>query len=50
MSQPPVTAERRVLYTGFRLPVRRGAAGAGEASSSRIREGAPTTVSQPPAR
>jgi hypothetical protein len=47
MSQPPVHAERRVMYTGFRLP------GGGEdptsaAKLSRIREQSYKTVSQPP--
>jgi hypothetical protein len=49
MSQPPVDRERRVLYTDFRLPDPDGAHAAGEATLKRIREGAPTTVSQPPA-
>jgi Phytanoyl-CoA dioxygenase (PhyH) len=49
MSQPPVSRERRVLYTDFRLPSRDGARAPGEDKLSRIREGAPTTVSQQPA-
>jgi hypothetical protein len=50
MSQPPVRRERRVLYTDFRLPDRDGRAqrAPGEDKLKRIREGAPTTVSQPP--
>lgn len=47
MSQPPVTRERRVLYTDFSLPG--GRHEAAEAVLRRIREGAPTTVSQKPA-
>jgi Phytanoyl-CoA dioxygenase (PhyH) len=49
MSQPPVTRERRVMYTDFSLPERDGG-DPGEAKIKRIREGAPKTVSQPPAR
>ena len=49
MSQPPVTRERRVLYTDFRLPSRDGTRAPGEDKLKRIREGAPTTVSQQPA-
>jgi hypothetical protein len=50
MAQPPVERERRVLYTGFRLP----AADAEAASLARrrlreVREAAPLTVSQPAA-
>lgn len=48
MSQPPVTRERRVLYTDFSLPEREGG-DPGERKIKRIREAAPTTVSQPPA-
>jgi hypothetical protein len=59
MSQPPVSRERRVLYTDFRLPDLGGEDGGGEGGNGarrapgedklkRIREGAPTTVSQPP--
>ena len=49
MSQPPVVRERRVMYTDFRLPESEGG-DPGEAKIKRIREAAPTTVSQPPAR
>ena len=49
MSQPPVTRERRVLYTDFSLPEREGG-DPGEAKIKRIREGAPSTVSQEPVR
>jgi hypothetical protein len=49
MSQPPVDAERRVMYTGFRLPGREGALNQERtAKLARIREGAYKTVSQPP--
>jgi hypothetical protein len=48
MSQPPVDAERRVLYTSFRLPDPEGNARVGRATLSRIREGAHRTVSQQP--
>jgi Phytanoyl-CoA dioxygenase (PhyH) len=47
MSQPPVSRERRVLYTDFRLPDRDGGRSPGEDKIKRIREAAPTTVSQP---
>jgi hypothetical protein len=47
MAQPPVTRERRVLYTDFSLP-HEGPRSPGEARLRRIREGASTTVSQPP--
>jgi hypothetical protein len=50
MSQPPVTRERRVLYTDFSLPPRDGHGDPGESNLKRIREGAYTTVSQPPSR
>jgi hypothetical protein len=51
MSQPPVARERRVLYTGFRLPPI--AAASSERLRAlddigRVREGAYTTVSQAP--
>ena len=49
MSQPPVTRERRVLYTDFSLPEQDGG-DPGERKIKRIREAAPTTVSQQPAR
>jgi hypothetical protein len=48
MAQPPVTSERRVMYTDFSLPDRDGGRAPGEATLRRIREGAPTKVSQPP--
>lgn len=48
MAQPPVTGERRVMYTDFSLPDRDGGRAPGEETLKRIREGAPTTVSQPP--
>ena len=48
MAQPPTERERQVLYTGFRLPSD-GRGGGGDRKLARIREGAPTTVSQPPA-
>jgi hypothetical protein len=47
MAQPPVTRERRVMYTGLRLPPL-GDARARMAKLGRIREGAYKTVSQPP--
>jgi hypothetical protein len=47
MAQPPVSRERRVLYTDFSLPTDEGARSPGEAVLKRIREGAPTTVNQP---
>jgi hypothetical protein len=50
MSQPPVTRERRVLYTDFSLPTDEGARSPNEAVLKRIREGAPTTVNQVPSR
>ena len=49
MAQPPVTCERRVLYTDLRLPSREGEHHrAGESRLRAIREAAPTTVSQEP--
>lgn len=51
MSQPPALRERRVLYTGFRLPLRPGTAQAVEAARARVRaarESAPVKVSQAP--
>jgi hypothetical protein len=48
MSQPPVDRERRVLYTGLRLPDPDGDAQVGGALLGRIREGAHRTVSQQP--
>src|SRR5262245_27244518 len=51
MAEPPVTRERRVLYTGFRLPPRDPAAVEGRRHLvNTVRELAPRTVSQPPAR
>jgi hypothetical protein len=47
MAHPPVSRERRVLYTDFSLP-QEGPRAPGEATLRRIREGASTTVSQPP--
>jgi hypothetical protein len=48
MSQPPEARERRVLYTDFSLPTDEGARSPNEAVLRRIRDGAPTTVSQVP--
>jgi hypothetical protein len=48
MAQPPVTRERRVMYTDFSLPEPDGGFAPGEDTLRRIREGAPTKVSQPP--
>ena len=48
MAQPPVERERRVLYTGFRLPLAPGATGAGRDRLRQARETAAVTVSQPP--
>ncbi|MGH9274549.1 MAG: phytanoyl-CoA dioxygenase family protein [Acidimicrobiales bacterium] len=50
MAQPPVTSERRVLYTGFDLPPRGEVDHETLAKLSAIREGAHRTVSQLPAR
>ena len=47
MSQPPVTRERRVMYTDFRLPEDQGG-DPGEATIARIRRRAGAEVSQPP--
>lgn len=49
MSQPPVTAERRVLYTGFRLPDEGRTSKAVAEKLSKIRESSFKNVSQPPA-
>ena len=51
MSQAPVDRERRVMYTGFRLPddTSRSGGSANDAKLRRIREGAYKTVSQAPA-
>jgi hypothetical protein len=49
MAQPPVDRERRVMYTGFSLPVKdRAAANAARAQLRKVREAAPVTVSQRP--
>ena len=49
MSQPPESRERRVMYTGFRLPGMGSAATAQARARLRdVREGAHTTVSQEP--
>ncbi|MDQ1533774.1 MAG: hypothetical protein QOF28_1535, partial [Actinomycetota bacterium] len=47
MSQPPVTRERRVVYTDFSL-LDSVDEDPGEARIRRVRERASTTVSQPP--
>jgi hypothetical protein len=48
MAQPPVERERRVLYTGFRLPAPNPAATrAARERLGQVREAAPVTVSQP---
>ena len=48
MAQPPVDRERRVLYTGFRLPsLNPTAARAARERLGKVREAAPVTVSQP---
>jgi hypothetical protein len=47
MSQPPVSAERRVMYTDFFLPTDEDEHSAVEAAIRRVREAAPTTVNQP---
>jgi len=48
MAQPPVARERRVLYTGFRLPDRSAAAARARQKLRAVREAAPVTVSQEP--
>jgi hypothetical protein len=49
MAQPPVERERRVMYSGFRLPPLRPDASAEARRRIRdVRERAATTVSQPP--
>ena len=48
MAQPPVARERRVLYTGFRLPDRSAEAAIARHKLRAIREAAPVTVSQEP--
>ena len=51
MAQPPVDRERRVLYTGFRLPPRAlDDAGEQRRRLRAVREAAAVTVSQPPSR
>ena len=48
MAQPPVERERRVLYTGFRLPpANPEATRAARERLGKVREAAPVTVSQP---
>jgi len=47
MAQPPVTNERRVLYTGFPLPASTSDPDA-LARLRAVREAAAVTVSQPP--
>jgi hypothetical protein len=48
MAQPPVERERRVLYTGFRLPPANPEATREARERLReVREAAPVTVSQP---
>lgn len=53
MAQQPVTGERRVLYTGLRLPRRASADPEAETTALRraraVREASPVTVSQPAA-
>jgi hypothetical protein len=48
MSHPPVTRERRVLYTGFSLPPRGEALVEDRTAASRVRENAYKKVSQAP--
>jgi len=49
MAQPPVERERRVMYTGFRLPpLRPDAADEARRRLREVRERAAVTVSQPP--
>lgn len=48
MSHPPVTRERRVLYTGFSLPPRGAALVEDRTAASRVRENAYKKVSQAP--
>jgi hypothetical protein len=48
MAQPPIERERRVMYTGFRLPPRNPEASrAALQRLNKMREAAPVTVSQP---
>jgi hypothetical protein len=48
MSHPPVTSERRVLYTDLTLPTDETETSINEAKLRAIRDGAPTTISQKP--
>lgn len=48
MSHPPVTSERRVLYTGFALAAREGAPVQDSMELRKVREAAYKNVSQPP--
>lgn len=48
MSHPPVTSERRVLYTGFSLAARDDALGEDSMELRKVREAAYKNVSQPP--
>jgi hypothetical protein len=48
MSQPPVTRERRVVYTDFMLPADEDAWDLNESQLKKVREAAPLTVSQRP--
>lgn len=50
MAQPPVSAERRVLYTGFGLPPADVEASRRRFRLRLAREAAPVTVSQAPVR
>ena len=50
MSQAPVTAERRVLYTGFRLPDDGRTSTATAEKLSNIREGATRRSTSPAKR
>jgi hypothetical protein len=50
MSHPPVTNERRVLYTGFALASREGTPLDESAQLRKVREAAHKNVSQPPSR
>jgi len=50
MAQPPAARERRVLYTGFRLPDRSEDAASARQKIRAVREKSPVTVSQEPSR
>jgi hypothetical protein len=51
MAQPPLERERKVMYTGFRLPpLAHEAAARARQRLRTVRETAATTVSQPPSR